>query len=494
MRAEDVTQGGPELPGPEEPLYAGPDEDPDRYELSGPGATGGEGVVWPARYAGGLSSPLPAALKMLRKSAREDGTWWRRSLDQAALLRHLRLEHLVHVHEVFVGAVPHPRGTAAAMDARAPFVAMEWLDGPTLQEELGGIPATAADLPRRLGFVADTAETLAALASATQSAGNPSLHRDIKPANGIVHPQRGLVLIDITTLRRFDDGFDSTGLHTPGYTAPEVLAAPNLPRSLASDMYSLGALAVFCLTGDDPHPGEKLRADLLAVAGSVQIANPRAFVDHVLAALADEPGERPADPVGWARRLQDLAAARPRRLRLAAALGALVLVLSGGGVALAHPWDDAPATTAAPVPTASSRPAVRGAAGTIRTPADRSQVKQCAYFSGTAQLGAGMTLILVMQNLSNNDDHRYAELVYDWDKPATLSEWQGAQYFGQINDAAGQHYVVDLVAVDFAAARRNVNAADFGDALARQGTVLDSIEVTRVPGAGPRNCDGPPPK
>ena len=90
------------------------------------------------------------------------------------------------------------------------------------------------------------------------------------------------MLIDVTTLRRLDDGFDTAGMHTPAYTAPEVLAAPNQPRSLAADAYALGALTVFCLTGRDPADRlEQTRSDLLAVVAAAGVADPGAFVSLV---------------------------------------------------------------------------------------------------------------------------------------------------------------------------------------------------------------------
>ena len=45
-----------------------------------------------------------------------------------------------------------------------------------------------------------------------------SLHRDAKPTNCIVTGYRGLVLIDVSTVRPLADGFDLAGLHTRAYT------------------------------------------------------------------------------------------------------------------------------------------------------------------------------------------------------------------------------------------------------------------------------------
>jgi hypothetical protein len=117
---EAVTVGGYVLPPQAHTgRFAGPVDDPDRYELIGEGLVGGEGITWRARYHGGLTAPLPLAVKQLRPHKGTDGTRLsaadrQRWQDQAALLRHLRIEHVVGVHEVFVGPPPHEAGKQEA--------------------------------------------------------------------------------------------------------------------------------------------------------------------------------------------------------------------------------------------------------------------------------------------------------------------------------------------------------------------------------------------
>ncbi|WP_061298857.1 protein kinase domain-containing protein [Herbidospora cretacea] len=495
---EPVTQGGPDLPPPAaNGLFAGPADAPDRYELLGPGMHGGEGITWKARYRGELASPLPLAVKMLHPPPDAAPGWpserdrqrWR---DQAVLLRHLDLAHVVRLDEIFAGAPPHLRGAAPSDAGTVVYLVMEWVPGPTLHTLLAGRRATPGTLQERLGYVAQAAEALASLASTTRSGGNPSLHRDVKPGNCVVHAERGLVLIDITTLRLVDDGHDDLGRHTPAYTSPEVLAAPHLPRSPSADVYSLGALAYFCLTGQDPPPAdapgaaERIAGELRAVAEDAGAPDPGRLTSHLLATLDGQPSRRPTDLRNWARELTATPERPTRRLLRPAlvtvATAALLSVLYGSQSTTRTVPPDVPPTTGN---------ALR-ATGTITTPVDGADVKMCAYFSGTASLPPGTTLILAMKNLENGDPNRYVQVVFNWTKPATLSRWRGAQYFGGVRDGIGQDYRVDLLAVNLEDARRDRESDTANsEALVNSGVLLASVRVHRIPGTVPNDCEGP---
>ncbi|MCY1139373.1 hypothetical protein OWR29_15340 [Actinoplanes sp. Pm04-4] len=143
--------------------------------------------------------------------------------------------------------------------------------------------------------------------------------------------------------------------------------------------------------------------------------------------------------------------------------------------------------TAAPPP-ASKAPVVVSS-GRISSPGGGTGVQNCSYFTGTAKLAEGKTLVLANRNLSNGDAHRYVQQVFGWREPQNLGSWRGHQYFPGDN---GQHYKVELMSVDLAA----VNAAYGGsdaewDALADQGTTLATREVVRQPGTVGNACEGP---
>ncbi|MEV0388482.1 protein kinase [Nonomuraea sp. NPDC050643] len=545
---EADTQGGPDLPPPasgararpDEPngLFAGPPDAPDQYELLGDGMPGGQGITWKARYRGDLTSPLPLAVKLLHPP-QDAGPGWpsardrRRWRDHAVLLRHLRLDHVVRLDEVFLGAAPHPCDSpppeATAVTVTMAYLVMEWVEGPTLHALLAGTRARGDTVRERLRHVAQAGEALAGLASVTRSGGNPSLHRDLKPANCIVHARRGLVLIDVSTLRLIDDGYDFTGWHTPPYTAPEVLAAPHLPRTVAADVYSLGALAFFCLTGQDPPAADApggaayIERELRAVTEEAGVGEGGHLATRILTALDVDASRRPADLRRWSRDMLKAATpagagaeqapdagsdsagppgwARPRRV--AVAIGALALAGAAGTLLLpdlltrtAGPATSSPAPgTATPMPSgpaATTGDAVK-AAGTITSPANGAAVKHCSYFSGTAALRRGTTLILAMRNLDNGDPAKYIQFVYGFENPSRLATWRGAQYFGGPRTGIGQRYRVELVAVDLAAARRvHDSGSEVDEAFVKSGKALAGVRVRRVAGMGPNGCVGPP--
>ena len=337
--------------------YAGPDDDPDRFELMGSGRAGGEGITWQGRYSRykrELSFPVTHAVKMLNPPD-SAGVLWpspddrRRWLDMRHVVQMLENPHLVQLHDVFLGPPPHAANTRGGEgDGReytTPYFVMEWIAGPSLDEHIrSGTP----DLLKRLGYIRDLAEAIDSLHSTTRTSGNPMLHRDIKPGNCLIHPKRGLVLIDLGTLRRIDDGYDPLGPHTLHYTAPEVLRDPRNPRDPASDCYALGAVAYFCFVGDDPPASSELlarrqmRDDLTAAGQRLGAPAPEALADHILEMLHPTPRRRQHSCVRWADQALTLATSgaadplvrRRRRRRGIRVAGGLVAVAGTAVVAV----------------------------------------------------------------------------------------------------------------------------------------------------------------
>lgn len=79
------------------------------------------------------------------------------------------------------------------------------------------------------------------------------LHRDIKPDNVIVTPDNKVVLIDFGSAREFvnDEFQNHTTILTQGYAPPEQYTTTS-KKGNYSDIYSLGAVFYFCLTGVKP--------------------------------------------------------------------------------------------------------------------------------------------------------------------------------------------------------------------------------------------------
>jgi serine/threonine protein kinase len=137
------------------------------------------------------------------------------------------------------------------------FIAMEWVDGPTLRAVMDGGPAP---LDRALEWCRQAARGLAA----AHEAG--IVHRDLKPEN-IMLTSTGVVKILDFGLARLPGSIlaDWPGLGTSGtisgtlsgtfsYLAPELLRGET--AASASDVFALGSVFYELFTGAHPFAGE----------------------------------------------------------------------------------------------------------------------------------------------------------------------------------------------------------------------------------------------
>lgn len=134
-------------------------------------------------------------------------------------------------------------------------VVMEYVGGPSVREiaevgSLGNGPALASRLmPAVCDAVLDLHEQL----------GSPVIHRDLTP-NNIICPEGNVqnpVLIDFAISRAWsaDAQSDTTHFGTRAYAPPEQFGFGQ--TDVRSDVYALGMLAFFCLTGRDPYPADR---------------------------------------------------------------------------------------------------------------------------------------------------------------------------------------------------------------------------------------------
>ena len=146
------------------------------------------------------------------------------------------------------------------------------------------------------------------------------IHRDIKPSNIIVAGSGGIE--DVAKLLDFGlvlppagsgaPGLTREGqvLGTPLYMAPEQATGDGRAVDGRSDLYALGAVAYYLLTGRPPFEGEDGLAVLIAHArdpvvppSRVRAGIPEDLERVVLRCLAKDPAERFADAAGLERAL-----------------------------------------------------------------------------------------------------------------------------------------------------------------------------------------------
>ncbi len=197
-----------------------------------------------------------------------------------------------------------------------PFIVMEFADGMPLDEFV----ATAGRLPfdQALDIVQQIAEAL----NYAHAAG--IVHRDIKPANIIVSAEGRIKIADfgIAKIALTEATLPGQIMGTPAYMSPEQINGKAVDGR--SDLFSLGVIAYWLLTGVKPFIGDTVTAICVQVA--TREPDPASHVnaslsddcDFVLGrALAKDPAMRYQRGKDLAADIQDLRAGKPVRSRYA---------------------------------------------------------------------------------------------------------------------------------------------------------------------------------
>jgi eukaryotic-like serine/threonine-protein kinase len=250
------------------------------YEIEAPLASGGFGVVYRARDAGGGA----AAIKVLRAElATTERTLARfeREVDAVARIEHPNVVQVL--------------GRGRLADGR-PYFAMELIEGQDLASHLrarGALP------------VAEAQRLLAPICEALAAAHDRGIiHRDVKASNVMLALDGRVVLLDFGVAKVLDPAVPGLTrsrqiVGTPPCMAPEQLAGRAANRR--TDVYALGVLAYHMLTGAPPFADESpvmlqhLHRHARRPRPSAAIELPPSVDRAVVSAMAVDPSERPGD-------------------------------------------------------------------------------------------------------------------------------------------------------------------------------------------------------
>ena len=282
---------------------------------------GGMGVVWKARDE---ETGQTVAIKLLHPVFAADPDYVTRFERELELAKRIHSRNVVQVLGFGVR-----EGT--------PYLALEYIDGPSLRERLATHGPYA--WPEAKALLAQIAQGLADAHAAGV------IHRDLKPSNVLIGSDGVAKIADFGIAKGLDltrvTG-TSTLLGTPAYLPPEG------PADERSDLYSLGIIAYEILTGVVPFDGRTYQEVILRhVREAPDLTRvPKDARSIVGRLLAKDPKKRPQRASDVA---EELSGATPRSGQMVAAgarprpelpreRGAGVRAVAGAGSARGRPF------------------------------------------------------------------------------------------------------------------------------------------------------------
>ena len=212
------------------------------YELLEEVGRGGMGIVYRARH--NVSDEI-VALKVIRSGSfagEEEAKRFQSEVETASRVRHPGLVPIIE------------SGECGGMQ----YLVMEFIDGSDLAERVEGGPLESAEAARIIMKVAE------ALHAVHESG---IIHRDLKPHNVLIDAAGQPRLTDFGVARLVDQDarLTSTGqiIGTPGFMPPEQVSGKRLEVDVRSDVYALGGVLYFLLTGRAPFSAKDAVGTLL---------------------------------------------------------------------------------------------------------------------------------------------------------------------------------------------------------------------------------------
>lgn len=199
------------------------------YEILAEVGRGGMGVVYKARHLG--LNRIVALKMLLQMGDGQEGLLRFRS--EAETLARLQHPNIVPVYDV--GEV-----------LGRPYFSMEFEEAGRLSDRVGEQPQNPIEAARWVEVLARAMHT---------AHENGIVHRDLKPANIMMSADGTLKITDFGLAKRLDEpGRTIAGivLGTPSYMPPEQADGQAQDVGPTADVYSLGAILYYLLTGQPP--------------------------------------------------------------------------------------------------------------------------------------------------------------------------------------------------------------------------------------------------
>ncbi|MCD4657411.1 MAG: serine/threonine protein kinase [Planctomycetes bacterium] len=176
------------------------------------------------------------AVKLMKSQPKPSPQLIKRFMREAETLQHLKHPNILKIYDF-------------GKFEEVYYITMEYIHGENIRNI---ITRTGAFQTRHAMFV--MSELCDALAQAHM---HNLIHRDIKPENIIITPESVVKLIDFGLVKIEGSNVTVTGqvMGTPMYMAPEQ--AEGLKADERTDIYSLGAVGFYMLTGKPPYKGTR---------------------------------------------------------------------------------------------------------------------------------------------------------------------------------------------------------------------------------------------